>query len=386
MVNLSVEFAGVEFKNPILVAPGTLTDNVRSVVKAVKSGAGGVVAKSAVTDSLSIMRKWPRPRFKLLHWGRRKVGRVPESFTLYSIEQAYRGDIMRYARELREMKKAVDVPVVGSFMAFGVDECVKSARIIEESNVDMVEINNACPHKVADTGSSDEEIVKAVSQSVSIPVTVKLSPQSTDLTRQAKALERAGASGITMMSRFTGLEIDIEQEKPILHGSYAGFGGPWLRFLGLAWVSKIAPVISIPISASGGVMGWEDAVKYIMVGATTVQVCTSTLMKGYEVIGQFVKGMEGFMEEKGYDNVGSLKGRTLRNILPLDEFEREPPVYAAVDESKCLGPTCSECAKHCFYDAIEVESVAKIDLGRCDGCGLCSEFCPTFAISMERSG
>ena len=99
-----------------------------------------------------------------------------------------------------------------------------------------------------------------------------------------KEIESVGANGITLFNRLAGIDIDIEEERPIMHQGYAGYGGPWAIHLSLRWISEIFPRVKIDISGSGGVSTSEDIIKYFLAGATTVQTVTAILLNGYGVI------------------------------------------------------------------------------------------------------
>ncbi len=388
MADLTVEFSGITFKNPILASPGPPTNNLKRIKKCVESGIGGVVFKTAVSDSLKIMRKWPRPRFRLLKWDVDVPWKIPSSFVLYSIEQGYHGSIEAYCKELKEIKRQVDVPVGGSIACVSNEEWALAAKMVEDAGADFIELDISCPHEPEHEGKISfkdviSEVVKVVSDAVNIPVVPKLTFQVEDLVFIAKIAEKAGAGGITIANRIAGIDINIKEARPIMHGSYAGMGGPWSIYYGLRWVSEVAPNVSVPISATGGIMSPEDVIKYLMVGATNVQICTSIIVGGYDIINKLVKGLEEYMEKNGYSFIQDLIGAALPNIVPLDKIEREPPVNAEVDPSKCIG--CGFCVARCLYEAISMsEGKASVDTDKCDGCGLCTDFCPVKAIKMVK--
>lgn len=387
MVDLTVELSDVKFENPILASPGPPTDNLRRVRKCVKYGVGGIVFKTAVSDSLKVMRRWPRPRFKLLRWKPVKASSVPDCFVLYSIEQAYRGDIEAYCKELRMVKDSVEVPVGGSIACTSIDEWISIARKVEETGIDFLEVDISCPHEPEQEKKTFSkmvyEVTRELSRNLSIPIVPKLTFQVEDLVEVAKEADRSGASWITVANRLLGIDIDVENAKPIMHGSYAGIGGPWSIYYGLRWISEITSEVAIPVSASGGVMNSEDIIKYLMVGAKSVQICTVIIVKGYKVIDELLLGLKKFLEANSYSTVSEIVGKALPNIIPIGEVEREPPVTAEVDSSLCKG--CGVCLLKCQYEAISmVNGKAIIDKDKCDGCGLCVELCPFKAIRMVK--
>jgi ferredoxin len=146
--------------------------------------------------------------------------------------------------------------------------------------------------------------------------------------------------------------------------------------------------VKIPISATNGITSWKDAVKCIMCGASAVQICTAIMygVKGYNVIGDIISGIKSYMERKGYERIDEFKGKTLSQIVPFESVGREMKVWAVVEKQKCNG--CGLCVNWCFSDAVTItklgnESYANINVERCEGCGLCVSLCPQSAISME---
>jgi dihydroorotate dehydrogenase subfamily 1 len=390
--DLSVKYVGLELRNPILAASATPTWSLKSIKKCVENGAAGVVLKTLVSEAGAITRKWPCPRFTLLDV-KKKEG-LPTSFVLYSIEQSCHFTPSEYREFVKKVKQEVDVPVIGSIMGKPFETWAELAKVVEEGGADAVELNMACPHlSEAVRGMGTEvgadpkiasEVTKLVKENVGIPVIPKLTLLAGNrLPEVAKGVEKAGADAVTMLNRLVGLEIDVRTAKPIMHQSYAGFGGPWARIYTQYWISKVAPQIKIPISATSGVWTWEDVVKYIMVGATTVQTCTAVLIKGYSAFKEFVTGLENFMKEHGYDTIKEMKGIALKNITPLDQIDRDTLRKSYVIEENCTG--CGLCVRVCKYDAVKmVNRKAKIDADACDGCGLCTQICPADAIFMKK--
>jgi dihydroorotate dehydrogenase (fumarate)/dihydropyrimidine dehydrogenase (NAD+) subunit PreA len=144
----------------------------------------------------------------------------------------------------------------------------------------------------------------------------------------------------------------------------------------------------MPISATNGIFSWEDIVKCIMCGATTVQTCTA-LMYGSRQYGEvdvFLKGIEKYLVDRKISDINKLRGITLPQIIPWDKVDREHRAICKAHEEKCTG--CGMCPKWCFFDAIRIEErngkkKSIIDPLKCDGCGLCAALCPADAIEMK---
>lgn len=395
MVDLSVEFAGIRFRNPLIVASSTPTKDAKCIKKAIDAGFGGVVAKTLCGNSLSFGRKYPRPRFMLFGWkgypGYPK--RKTRNFTLFSLEDSSPFSYEEYAKDINHAKKLVGEEgiVIASIMGSNLEEWEELCDVINGTKADMCELNISCPF-AADTGFKvgagaidiTTEVVNLVKKRLSIPFSVKITPQAPNLTDIAKRAELAGADALTVQGRLSGIMIDIETARPVGWGSIGGYGGPYLIGYGLKGVSEVASKVRVPISAVLGVWEWEDIVRYIMVGATTVQSATAVIMRGYNIVKKWLREITAWMGKKGYESIKEFKGIALNNILRTKDVERAPEkVSISVNKDKCIG--CGECAISCFYEAISLkDGKAFIDSALCDICGLCLEKCPANAIYISR--
>ncbi|ADL12006.1 4Fe-4S dicluster domain-containing protein [Acetohalobium arabaticum] len=392
--DLSTEVCGVEFKNPIVVASATPTHDAEAMRKCVEAGAGGLVAKTFSPEPLT--KEYVSPRFTVLH----KEG-WPDVYSNYSCEflaTFATDEWMKQMEEAAEYCHEHDVRLIGSISGTTMESWQDLAQRIEATGIDMLELNFGCPHprdldyKSGQVlGSSPEaaaEVTEAVVEVVDIPVFIKVTPEAVSPVEVTKRVTEAGAAGVTAINRYPALDIDIEDGRPLLHSTYAGVGGPWMRPITLKWLSKISKEVGAPISATNGISTWKDIVKCIMVGASTVQTCTA-LMYGqnqYGKIEDFIEGLEDYMEDKGYDSLDELRGITLPQIKTWDEVDRESKATPEVIPEECIG--CGMCLNWCFYDAISLyeedgETKAKVDPDKCDHCGLCVSLCPKEALNME---
>ena len=393
MVDLSVNFLGVKFKNPLIAASATPTRDATHMVKAVKAGFSGVIAKTLFSESAKIGRTYPRPRFKLFGW--KEYPNYPSAhakyFTLNSLEECSSFGYNEYVEDINQAKKIIgdDGVVIASISAASFSEWEELCEVINSSKADLCEVNISCPF-AADLGlkmgagavETAPEIVKVVKKNLSLPFSVKLSPQVSDLSPIALAVEKAGADALTLQARLSGFMIDIDTMKPVGWGSVGGYGGPYLLGYGLKWVSQIVPKVKIPISAVLGVWNWEDIISYILVGASTVQSALAVIVKGYSVVRDWLNEISKWMDRKGYKNFEEIKGGALKNIKRTKDVERKPGnLYIEIDEKTCIG--CGECVISCFYEAISiVKGKAKVDNHKCDVCGMCVEKCPTNAARI----
>jgi len=379
VADLTTDYAGLKLKNPVVVAPAGITETVERMKKCELHGAGALVVKTLFENEVT--RKAPTPAFRIID---RKTARR-NAFTLYSYEQASVFAPDAYAREIEKAKNELSIPVIASINCETDDGWRKYARLIENAGADALEVNLSCPHfSIHFAGEDVEEnmlkIFELVRETVKIPVIPKINGQLTSPLSVVNELKNAGAEAVVLFNRFTGLDIDIRNEIPVMHGGYAGHGGAWSIHYPLRWVSEISPRVDIQIAASGGVSCADDVVKYLLAGALVVQVCTIVIMNGYRVIKNLIKGIEDFMNEKDYGTINDFRGKVCSRILKYDEVDRSDKVKAEVITKKCK--SCGVCFNICIYNAINKKEKKYSVNARCIGCGLCAELCPYEAIRM----
>jgi len=344
LVNLNTKYVGLDLETPIIVGAAGITETVERMRRAQENGAGAVVMKSLFESEIS--RTSPTPRFKII---RHDMGSY-KTFTLFSYEQASVWGPDRYAEEVANAKAKLKIKIIASINCLTEEGWVSYARKMEEAGADALEVNISCPHaSITFFGKEIEgeilKTVRLVREAVSIPIIPKLSPQLTSPLSLVRALKDIGANGVTIFNRATGLDIDIEKEQPILHRGYAGHGGPWAIMYPLRWISAIAPQVDIDISASGGVSCADDVIKYLLAGATTVQVCTAVYMHGYEIVRELVRGLQQFMEARGYQRIEDFRGKICDRILSTDQIDRRHLMVAQVNKKK-VAPCKAACPIH----------------------------------------
>ena len=332
MPDLRTRYVGLELETPIVVASSGLTETVEKMRLCQEHGAGAVVVKSYAEEE--VMRSSPTPRYRIL---RRRLG-GEGSVTFISYEQASKFDIERYAQEVADAKAKLRIKVIPSILCVTDEGWVKAAQLLEEAGADALEINTSCPHgSITFRGKRVEETifrtVRLIREAVSLPLVVKVSSMLTSPIGVVKEVERIGVQGVTIFNRMTALDVDVHTEEIEMPGGYTGHGGPWAIQYPLRWISQIYPEVKLDIAASGGVSCWEDVVRYILVGATVVQVCTAIFFNGYGFIEELVRGLERHMEEKGYARPEDFRGKVVGKILGMYEIDRRHRFDAKIDPS-----------------------------------------------------
>jgi dihydroorotate dehydrogenase (fumarate) len=321
-MTLQTSFLGLSCQSPVWVASGPASHDVNQARLAEQHRAGAIVLKTVCSDRFMYMRSWPRPRYKLLDWDKQIDGRS-KIFSLYAYEQGYSGTLDDYWEFIRVCKDRARLPIVGSIFADEAGDWADLARKVEENGADAVELDISSPHRPGSLGFETTFVaaIRAAKEAVRIPVLVKLGP-GPEVVHQCVAAEQCGASAVTLCNRLRGLDVDLDQQVPILHGYFAGIGGPWAKYYTMRHVAEAALAITIPISATGGVMTGEDVLKYILLGASTVQILSVILVNGWESIARIHGEIEAYMERKGIATLEEIRGTALKKLTDPEDIVR----------------------------------------------------------------
>ncbi len=387
MAKLEVNFCGVRVKNPIVASSAEPTLNAHNMKKCIDTGVGGVIAKT-MTDSPAMRELTTRSKWRFLN-ERHEVcrGKVPRAFSLYGRSGLALEEPKEFLKEIKETLKYAaekEAIVIGSIASTEISGWVELGKQIEGAGVPLIEMNFGCPHpklmpgirtgmNVGQDFDHGCEITQAVSEAVSVPIMVKVTPQVTDLVEFSGRLKEAGASAVTLTNRFLGFVPDIETGKPLVYGQ-AGVGGPWIKPLTLRWINEVRKAYrdEIFIAGTNGAYDWRDVVQFIMSGAHIVEMCSAVMVYGYEWLGKQVRGLEKFMNEKGYDDVDQMRGIASDAAMAYADM---PPEKAHVNKELCNN--CQRCLKVCFYQAMQDgEDYTWLKEENCIGCGGCYSVCP----------
>jgi dihydropyrimidine dehydrogenase (NAD+) subunit PreA len=411
-VDLSVDFLGIKFKNPFLLAP-TPAARAELLSKAAKAGWGGAVPWTAEITCEHIEDIGASIPHGLEH-----IEKAPAYWT-FGFASHVRGlnPAELYPEEKMEryfkIYKESGMPIIANIVGIAIDSWVKSCVAAERAGADILEVNPsyAIHPKLGmhfgwpDNPDMTRQLIKTIRENVHIPIIVKLNafliPEK--LKAWAKACVDGGADAISVTNSipgFSGLDVErggvprtafIDTNGDFRGTAYQICDGPAIKPIGLAAVALIAWEVDVPIIAIGGVSDWYSAVEYFMLGASMVQVGSAAMAYGHGMVRGMKRGLEDFMERKGYKSVKDMVGisnRTYRigeSIYGSGATSEEQPWKMVVDESKCTG--CGNCAVTCETSADEaakvVDGVSKIDQELCMKCCMCKLVCPEHAISME---
>jgi dihydropyrimidine dehydrogenase (NAD+) subunit PreA len=397
---LSIEFAGISFKNPFMLSSAPPTLDAKRVIRAAKLGWGGAVLKT-VTEEPTVD---PRTRLGVLREQGSLIG-------MNNIELLSRHSLKKWINSwIPEIKARTpeDFVVVASIMSGPEPEgWTALAETVTPTGVNALELNVSCPHGspekhmgafIGQNPELVERVTKAARKGTDLPIFVKLTPNVTDIVPIAKAAVKGGAdalSAINTVESLIGIDIETATPYPFAYNSelsnpqstYGGYCGPAIRPLGLRFVSQIAKAIpTIPISGIGGIGNWQNAVEYLMVGASTLQVCTAVMWYGFRIIRDFIQHLSKFMRKKGYATLSAMVGKALPKITTWTDLPKLSPVIAYIDPEKCiLGKECRIACADAGYQAIRMDGQRLIiDPEKCDGCGLCAVVCGENAVQFVK--
>jgi dihydropyrimidine dehydrogenase (NAD+) subunit PreA len=186
-------------------------------------------------------------------------------------------------------------------------------------------------------------ITEWVKEVATIPVMVKLTPNVGDVAAIGHAAARGGADAISLINTINsimGVDLDTLAPKPSVagYGTHGGYCGPAVKPVALNMVAAVAadPAIKVPISGIGGIQAWQDAVEFLLLGASSVQVCTAVMHYGFRIVEHLTSGLEGWMREKGYTRIGDFVGRSVPRIKTWGELDLNYKVVARIDQAKCI--------------------------------------------------
>jgi dihydropyrimidine dehydrogenase (NAD+) subunit PreA len=419
MVDLSVEFCGVKAPNPFWLASAPPTNSAYQVRRAFDAGWGGAVWKTIAHEPIVNVSS----RYGSIDYDGRKVA------GLNNIELITDRTLEVNLQEIASVKKAY--PKHALFVSLMVESTRAAWHDIvkrtQDAGADGVELNFGCPHGMNERGMGSAVgqvpdyacmITEWAKEVAAIPVMVKLTPNVGDIVAIGRAAVKGGADALSLINTLNsvmGVDLDTFAPKPAVRGqgSHGGYCGPAIKPIALHMVSALAgdPQINVPLSGIGGIQAWQDAVEFLLLGASTVQVCTAVMHYGFRIVEQLTSGLETWMLEKGLHRLRDFVGRSVPRIKTWGELDLNYKVVAEIDQDKCIHCglcyiACEEGAHQSIrWDRVPLSEFVKVDgqaahmirsggfevlpgaggdainvysikQDMCVGCNLCSLVCP----------
>ena len=390
MADLKVNTGGIKSPNPFWLASAPPTNTGDQIMRAFDAGWGGAVWK---TLGEPIVNTWSRYSSVDLH-GQKMMG-------LNNIELITDRPLDVNFKEIREVKKRYpNNAIIVSLMVESKRETWhEMVRRAEDAGADGLELNFGCPHGMSERGMGasvgqvpeyTQKITEWVKEVATTPVLVKLTPNITDIRYAARAAKAGGGDGVSLINTInsiTGVDLDTFAPRPTVAGlsSHGGYCGPAVKPIALHMVAEISrdpETAGLPISGIGGIATWRDAAEFILLGATSVQVCTAVMHYGYRIVEDLIDGLSGYLDSKGMASVNELRGQSVEKLRDWKELNLNYVIRASVDQEKCIG--CGLCYAACndgAHQAIAAErhdGRTKVEIieDACVGCNLCSLVCP----------
>jgi len=394
--SLSIDFCGIRCENPFFLASSAVCTNYEMVARAFDAGWGGVFYKTICMQEIHEVS----PRFDAMHdnathgdfYGFRNMEQLSE----LPVDEDF--DILRRLKQNYPTKI-----VVASIMGQTDEEWIELAKKSEAAGCDAVELNFSCPQmKYKGMGSDvgqDPELVQhytaCVKSCVSIPVIAKMTPNITHITEPAAASLLGGADALSAINTIKSVTMEPDSEVAG-HLTISGYSGRAVRPIAMRFVLELAQM-SMPVdegrerpelSGIGGIETWRDALEFIQLGCSNVQVCTAVMQYGYRIIDDLILGMQRYMVKRGVSSLQELVGERLSKFKQPETLDRDTIIYPKFNKDVCVG--CGRCAVSCSdggHQALEFDAVSRTPRligSKCVGCHLCRLVCPAGAISVSK--
>lgn len=284
---LETTFAGTYFKNPVVLASGTcgFGENLNEVFDIEKLG--GLSSKGLTLNPIEGnegIRIWETPSGILNSVGLENPG------------------VQGFIDQHLDFLNSKDLVNIVNLSGHSVDDYIEGVKILNNYELDFIELNISCPN-VKEGGMNfgvktdiARDLVRKVRKECKHKLVIKLSPNAENIEQLAKACEEEGADGLSLVNTFLGMAIDLKHRKVVFENKYAGLSGPAIKPIALRMVNQVSNAVKIPIMGMGGITTGEDAIEFIMAGATVIQVGTATFMNHKKAL-EIIDGMYKYLDE-----------------------------------------------------------------------------------------
>ncbi len=401
MADLSTTFLGIKSPNPFWLASAPPTDKAYNVNRAFEAGWGGAVWKTLGEDPPIVNVNGPR--YGAIHGNDRRV------IGFNNIELITDRPLSVNLQEVRQIKR--DWPdralIVSVMLPMNEQSWAKYVPMIEDTGCDGLELNFGCPHGMSERGmgSAVGQVPEYIQQAAAwckkfarVPVIVKLTPNITNILPAARAAKNGGADAVSLINTLNSI-MRVDYDNLTIYpatdgkGSHGGYCGPAVKPIALHMVAEIArsrETAGLPISGIGGITDWRDAVDFLALGASTVQVCTAAMVYGFKIIDDLVDGLANYLDTKGFSSVRELVGKAVPSVTDWQYLNLNHVDKAWIDQDLCI--KCGRCHIVC-EDTSHQAITATVNGARhfevidaeCVGCNLCVSVCPVRELHHHAS-
>ena len=413
MADLSINFAGIKSPNPFWLASAPPANSGAQVHRAFEAGWGGAVWKTIGGPVLNVSN-----RYGAWHSGSQRM------LAINNIELISDRPLEINLAEIRDLKRNwPDRAVIVSAMVESKPEAWRTiVRQIEDTGADGLELNYGCPHGMSERGMGAavgqvpeycQQITAWVKEVSKLPVIVKLTPNVTNIVLPARAALAGGADALSLINTVNsiiGIDLDTLELTPSVggKGGHGGYAGPAVKPIALNLLVALAtdPELAksgLPISGMGGIATWRDAAEFLLLGATSLQVCTTVMHSGFRVVEDLIDGLSNWMDEKGFRTIEDLRGKSVHRISDFGNFDLSFRAVARIDQNRCIKcnlcyVACNDTAHQCIdlidstgkpvqphawdlasngkHEATGTRPRPEVREADCVGCRLCYNVCP----------
>ncbi len=387
MPSLWTNCAGIESPNPFWLASAPPANSGEQVQRAFDAGWGGAVWKTLGQPIQNVSS-----RFGAIKWkGNNGVG-------FNNIELITDRPLEANFREIYETKKKYPKhAVIASLMVETREEWKEIIKRSEDAGADGLELNFGCPHGMCERGMGsavgqeplvNERITSWAKEFSNVPVLVKLTPNVGDIRPHGLAAQAGGADGVSLINTIKsiiGVDIDNFVPQPVVgsKSSNGGYCGAAVRPIALHMCAALArdPGFNVPISGIGGITNWRDAVEFILLGSSSVQVCTEVMLRGYRIVEDMNEGLLEYMRTHGFETIDQMVGKAVPAYSDWGNLDLNFESIAKINADACIGcqvcmVACHDGAHQCIHPNPDGSRVPIIDEDECVGCNLCQIVCP----------
>lgn len=298
-VDLTTSIAGITLRNPVLTCSGTYGFGEEYAAYCPVEALGGITLKGLT----------PEPRLG------NAVPRLAETpaglLNAVGLENPGLDEFLNsYLPKVQKLPTAV----IANISGFSLEDYIRMARALQrDSGLAALEVNISCPNvkhggmQFGTDPESAEEVIAAVKAATDLPIIAKLSPNVTDIVGIARAVQRGGADALSLINTLLGMSIDLDQQRPVLANTFGGLSGPAIRPVAVRMVWQVSQAVDLPIIGMGGITRWQDAVEFLLAGATAVGIGTGNFVNPQAPL-EIIQGIQDYCVNKGIASVRELTG------------------------------------------------------------------------------
>jgi dihydropyrimidine dehydrogenase (NAD+) subunit PreA len=386
-VDLTSNTGGIVSPNPFWLASAPPANSGAQIQRAFDAGWGGAVWKTLGTPIQNVSSRFGGTTIR----GVQGAGfNNIELITDRPLE-------VNFAEIYETKKKYPKHAIITSLMVETEGEWQDIIKRAIDAGSDGLELNFGCPHGMCERGMGsavgqepkvNERITAWAVKHSSIPVLVKLTPNVSDIVPHGMAAKRGGAHGVSLINTIKSI-IGVDIDNFVLHpkvgalSTNGGYCGAAVKPIALHMTAALArhKEFGLPISGIGGISNWRDAVEFLLLGSSSVQVCTEVMLRGYRIVEDMIEGLTEYMRDKGFSTLNDMVGKAVPSFSEWGELDLNHETIAKIDVDKCIGchlcvTACHDGAHQCIHESKAGSIVPVVDESECVGCNLCQIVCP----------